>query len=101
MNPRASANRLIWNERALADREAILEFIARDNPLAALELDEHFETEAELARRNPLLYRPGRRRGTRELVAHPNYVMVYRPTKKAGGYIVEMLRVLHAAQRWP
>lgn len=101
MNQGPHANRLTWNELALSDREAICDFIAQDNPLAALELDEHFEAEAELARRNPLLYKPGRKRGTRELVAHPNYVMVYLPTKKEGGYDVEILRVLHTAQQWP
>ena len=95
------SNRLIWNERALCDREAIRDFIAQDNPLAALELDEQFEAQAELARRNPRLYKPGRRRGTRELVVRPNYVMVYLITKAAPGCVVEILRVLHAAQRWP
>lgn len=103
MSAAKPANRLVWRPQALADRERIFDFIAADNPVAAIELDEHFEAEAERARQNPLLYRPGRVRGTRELVAHPNYVMVYRVVSQAaaGGSLVEFLRVLHARQQWP
>lgn len=82
---------------AIADRLAIMAFIAQDNPNAAIELDYEFEAKAEIARRRPTLYKPGRVRGTREIVVRPNYVMVYR----AIGDIVEILRVLHAAQQWP
>ena len=89
--------RLDWRPLALTDRAAIMGYIAQDNPAAAIALDEEFETEAELARKNPTLYRPGRVKGTREIVVRPNYVMVYRIKPKA----VEILRVLHAAQRWP
>ena len=102
MSAAKPANRLVWRPQALADREAIMAFIAADNPIAAIELDEHFEAEAERARQNPLLYRPGRVRGTRELVAHPNYVMVYQVLKPSGGgAVVQMLRVLHARQQSP
>jgi len=74
-----------------------MEYIAQDNPVAAIELDEQFEAQAELARKTPTLYRPGRVKGTREIVIRPNYVMVYRVL----GDAVEVLRVLHAAQQWP
>ena len=56
-----------------------------------------FEAEAENARKRPTLYKPGRVKGTREVVVRPNYVMVYR----VSGNVVEVLRVLHAAQQWP
>jgi len=82
---------------ALADREAILHYIAQDNVQAAIELDEEFEAKAETARQRPTLYKAGRVKGTRELVVRPNYVMVYRVQQDA----VEFLRVLHAAQQWP
>ena len=89
--------RLRWRPLALVDRSAIMEYIAQDNPVAAIELDEQFEAQAELARKTPTLYRPGRVKGTREIVIRPNYVMVYRVL----GDAVEVLRVLHAAQQWP
>ena len=74
-----------------------MEYITRDNPTAAVDLDLQFEAKAENARQRPTLYRPGRMKGTREIVVRPNYAMVYRVT----GDLVEMLRVLHAAQQWP
>lgn len=81
----------------MADRERIMDFIARDKPLAAVSLDENFEAHADRISANPTLYRPGRVPGTREAVAHPNYVMVYRVENET----ITILRVLHAAQRWP
>ncbi len=88
---------LRWRPMALADREAVLEYIAQDNVQAAIELDEEFEAKAEIARQRPTLYKAGRVKGTRELVVRRNYVMVYRVLPDA----VEFLRVLHATQRWP
>ena len=61
------------------------------------DLDLEFEAKAESARLRPKLYKAGRVRGTREIVVRPNYVMVYR----VQGDVVEVLRVLHAAQQWP
>ena len=82
---------------ALADRDAIMVYIAQDNPTAASDLDLEFEAKAESVRLRPKLYKAGRVKGTREIVVRPNYVMVYR----VQGDVVEVLRVLHAAQQWP
>ena len=82
---------------ALADRDGIIVYIAQDNPVAAIDLDLEFEAKAENARLRPKLYKAGRVKGTREIVVRPNYVMIYRIT----GDVVEVLRVLHAAQQWP
>lgn len=84
---------------AMADRDAIMDYIAADNPVAAVELDDAFEEKAELARQRPTLYRPGRIPDTREIVVRPTYVMVYRI--EDDGDTVVVLRVLHAAQQWP
>lgn len=91
--------RLVWRPMAISDREAIMEFIAVDNPLAAIALDDLFEAKAEQARLRPTLYKPGRMKGTREIVVRPNYVMVYAVSDEAQELV--MLRVLHAAQQWP
>ncbi len=74
-----------------------MEFIVRDKPLAALALDESFETHANRIEANPYLYRTGRVADTREAVVHPNYVIVYRIKNET----ITILRVLHAAQCWP
>lgn len=82
---------------ALEDRAAIMDFIAADNVAAAIALDLAFEAKAEAARKRPKLYKPGRVKGTREIVVRPSYLMIYRVLPDA----VEILRVLHAAQQWP
>ena len=74
-----------------------MEYIAADNPVAAIELDLAFESHADALPRNPTMYKTGRVKGTREIVVHPNYVMVY----AISGETVSILRVLHAAQQWP
>lgn len=84
---------------ALADREAIMEFVAAENPVAAIALDDQFEAKAEQARQRPTLYKLGRVKGTREIVVRPNYVMIYAVGTDADEVIV--LRVLHTARQWP
>jgi addiction module RelE/StbE family toxin len=84
---------------ALADRDTIMDYIAQDNPTAAIELDDEVEAKAEQARQRPTLYRTGRVKGTREIVVRPNYVMVYRIEDE--GDTLAVLRILHAAQQWP
>lgn len=91
--------KIVWRPMADADRENIFDYIAQDNPRAALELDEALKAKAEIAARNPKLYKAGRVRGTREIVVRPNYVMVCRIEDESGTVVV--LRVLHAAQQWP
>ena len=88
---------LYWNAKARDDRVKIMDYIAQDNPVAALDLDEPIEQRAETLPANPTIGRPGRVKGTRELVAHPNYILIYRIV----GEVVEVLRVKHAAQKWP
>ncbi|MNP02261.1 Plasmid stabilization system protein [compost metagenome] len=89
--------RLVWRRTALDDRSKIMDHIILDNPEAAIALDEIFELKAENARQRPTLYRKGKVPGTREIVATANYVMIY----VIGDEAVEMVRLIHARQRWP
>ncbi len=89
--------RLSWSQPALADRRAIRALIARDSPVAALALDELLSEKAARLIDHPGLGRPGRVAGTRELVAHQNYILVY----DVAGEFVRVLRILHAARQWP
>lgn len=89
--------RLEWRPAAIEDRHNIMTFIAQDNPLAALELDDEIEEKTAALIKHPRLYKPGRMKGTREMVVRPNYVVVYQDGKQA----VTILRVLHTAQQWP
>jgi len=89
--------RLFWTPEALDDRRAIYDHIEADNPSAALALDELFSEKASRLVDRPGLGRPGRVTGTREMVAHQNYILIY----DMAGDLVRVLRVLHAARQWP
>lgn len=89
--------KLEWRPQAFDDRERIMDFIARDNPQAALDLDALFEEKVGALIEQPKLYRSGRMKDTREAVAHPNYVLVY----KVSGNTVTILRALHTSLAWP
>lgn len=89
--------KLTWSKLAINDREAIMDFIARRHPRAAIALDDQFEAAARRASEHPLMHKPGRLDGTREIVIRRHYVMVYQIRRCQ----VRILRVLHSALRWP
>ncbi len=88
---------LLWTSESIEDRESIYDHIEADNPFAALAMDELFSQQACLLLDHPGLGRLGRVKGTREWVVHPNYILVYTVVNDQ----VRVLRVLHAAMRWP
>jgi len=67
--------RLVWTRRAAQDRREIREYIAQDKPTAALALDELFAAKASGLVDHPDLGRLDCVAGTRELVAHQNYIL--------------------------
>lgn len=60
--------RLEWTKLAHADREAIFDYIEAESPLAAVAVDDRIREQVERLIRFPMSRRPGRVRGTRELV---------------------------------
>jgi addiction module RelE/StbE family toxin len=88
---------LLWTRLAREDRKAIREYIAADSPVAALSIDALFSDRCKHLLDHPSLGRPGRVAGTRELVVHRNYILVY----DVAGDAIRVLRVLHAARQWP
>ena len=89
--------RIRWRPLAEADRDAIIDYIAQDNPLAAIELGDTINERVAELPTYPKLYRLGRVKGTREMVVHPNYLVVYRVRRNS----IEIVRVLHSARQWP
>lgn len=89
--------RLFWTSEALDDRRATYDYIEAANPLAALNLDELFSGKVGNLIDHPGLGRIGPVTGTRKLVVHKNYILVYDTTADS----VRVLRVLHAAMQWP
>lgn len=92
-------HRLEWKVQAEEDLIQIAEYIEQDSPDSADKLVADIDAKTLRLREHPNLYRPGRKRGTRELVAHENYIVVYRVLTSEKK--IEILRVLHAAQQWP
>lgn len=88
-----------WRPKASEDRNRIFDYIAQDNPSAALELDDRIEQQTDALPERPELYKSGRVRGTREMVLTPNYVLVYRIKRQAG--VIEIVRIIGARQRYP
>ena len=90
--------KLFWTPEAIDDRRSIYDYIEADNPRAALALDELLSEKANRLIDHPGLGRIGRVAGTRELVAHQNYILIY---DTIADDQVRLLRVLHAARQWP
>jgi addiction module RelE/StbE family toxin len=88
---------LDWRAGARADLLKIVGYVADDNPDAAQALKDEIQTKAAQLPAHPKLYKPGRVKGTREMVIRSNYVVIYRENKTE----VAILRVLHARQQWP
>lgn len=89
---------VFWTPRALADLEAIHSYIAADNPQAAIALIDRILSFVETTLvAEPMIGRPGRVSGTRELLPHPNYILAYRVVSDQ----IDILTVRHAARLWP
>jgi toxin ParE1/3/4 len=84
---RPRARRALWN---------IYEYIEERNPNAADGVFETITDAVALLPEHPYVYRMGRVRNTREMVVHPNYLVVYRVTDR-----IIVLNVLHARRRYP
>lgn len=86
-----------WTRTAIANLGAIAEYIAKGN------LDRAHSFAREIRQKTNLLAqftgagRAGRVPGTRELVVHENYIVAYR----VKGEDVQIIRVHHAAQKYP
>lgn len=89
--------KLIWRPQAENDLLGIIDRIWQDNPDRAVTFAEEIQGKAERLPGHPQLYRLGRKRGTREMVVHPHYIVIYRVRKET----VEILSVKHTAQQWP
>ncbi|MCK4508763.1 MAG: type II toxin-antitoxin system RelE/ParE family toxin [Desulfuromonadales bacterium] len=90
--------RLEWLPAADNDVDNILEFIAADNPFAAVSQGDEILTQTSSLIKNPEMGRKGRVAGTRELVImRTPFIAVYR-TK---GSLIQILRIMHGAREWP
>jgi toxin ParE1/3/4 len=91
--------RLVWSAESAEDLAALRAFIAADSPSAARRVAGRIAEMVEtLLPQNPEIGRRGRAQGTRELViSHTPFLVADRVHDET----IEILRVLHGAQRWP
>lgn len=90
--------RVKWLLLALLDLDEVEAFIARDNPAGAAEQVLKIIRAVSLLREQQGLGHAGRVPGTKELVVPGTpYIVPYRVRNGT----VEILRVYHAARRWP
>lgn len=89
--------KIYWAAVAEQDRAEILEFIAQDNPRAAIAMDERFVAAVARLADHLLMGRTGLVPGTRELIPHESYRLVY----EVEGDTVWILALVHTARMWP
>ncbi len=90
--------RIVWLTRARIAREMAIEWIAQENPTAALNQLDEIERQVDLLLDHPKLGRAGRVKGTRELVvSRTPFIALYR----IAGDEIQVMNLLHGAQQWP
>jgi toxin ParE1/3/4 len=86
-----------WTPEAEQDRADIVDYIITDNPRAAFRMDELFSTAAARLSDHPRIGRTGKIPGTRELIPHESYRMVYQIEDN----VVWILALVDTARQWP
>ncbi|MCU5775570.1 type II toxin-antitoxin system RelE/ParE family toxin [Erwiniaceae bacterium BAC15a-03b] len=89
--------RVHWAEQALNDSEQIWEYLVERNPVAAIKMDELFESAADRLAEFPYMGHEGLISGTREVYPHENYRLIYEIHSDS----VWILALVHTSQLWP
>jgi toxin ParE1/3/4 len=89
---------IIWLPRAQGDLAGIIEYIAQDNPFAAKRMQQRLSDAVLPLSEHPYLFaRSSRMPACREIVVHPNYILIYR----VGAASIDVVRIVHARQQYP
>lgn len=86
-----------WSADAGEDRREVWRYIAAENPSAAARTDAIFSAAALSLANFPHCGRPGAVPGTRELMPHDSYRLVY----EVDGDTVWVLALFHTSRQWP
>lgn len=86
-----------WVAAAKQDRAEIVNYIRTNNPRAAARMDELFASAAAKLAQFPHLGKLGIIPGTRELIPHESYRLVYEVEDET----VWVLALVHTARQWP
>ncbi|OFC30237.1 type II toxin-antitoxin system RelE/ParE family toxin [Acidithiobacillus caldus] len=88
---------VLWTPEARADRDAIWNTVAEDSPKTAARLDGLFHDAARRLELFPDSGRPASTPGTRELIPHKHYRLVYEIHEN----VVWILALVHTSRLWP
>ncbi len=89
---------LRWLPKAIASRAEQIAYIGKDNPLAAITQGDRIAEQVNTLLQHPEIGRPGRKKGTRELViSRTPFVVIYRVKDTH----IEIIRLLHSSQQYP
>ena len=86
-----------WKLAARLDLIEIIDYIAQENPQAAEKIKRLLDDTAERLGEMPYINRRGQVTGTREKIAHKNYIIVYRITSDK----VEIINIVHNHKNYP
>ena len=89
--------RVVWTPEAQQDRADVWDHIAADNLRAAARMDELFSDAATKLAAHPMIGRTGTIPGTRELIPHESYRLVYEINDETAW----ILTLVHTARQWP
>lgn len=89
--------KVIWTPEAEQDRDNVWSYISADNPKAAAQMDVLFSDSVARLVDFPKMGKSGTIAGTRELIPHESYRIVY----EIEGETVWILTLVHTARQWP
>ena len=89
--------RIIWTPAAAQDRADIWDYLHAFNPTAAIDMDTRFTHSISLLSRYPESGPAGIIAGTRELIPHQSYRVVYQLQTDA----IWILALVHTSRQWP
>ena len=89
--------RVIWTPAARQDREDVYDYLASEGHSAAERMDARFSDAAASLETLAHRGRPGVVPGTRELLPHASYRLIY----EVRDDVVWLLALVHTSRRWP
>jgi toxin ParE1/3/4 len=90
--------KVVWSPEAIRDRTEIIDHIWADNPKAAARISGLFKAASVRLQSTPFIGRPGAIPGSRELIPHPSYRLVYEVREND---VVWIAAIFHTSRQWP
>ncbi|XKM13698.1 type II toxin-antitoxin system RelE/ParE family toxin [Orbaceae bacterium ac157xtp] len=88
-----------WTKLALLSRDEQMDYILKFDAVAALKIDQQIDSQTDILIANPLAGRPGRVKGTRELVyTNTPFFSVYQYFEQLD--VVRIIDFIHGRQNY-